>query len=207
MKRKRSGCISQLAKTLHNCAKGTMEKESKPQLQIQPPNGMSGFPGVLWNKAPRTSTQVEVEQRDLSNNQTALTDDKEVDKQKVEKANQLYDAVSIIALARSFFGCLHCNRESCRLPLLGDCTNEETASWVELEYCQLHNSAHGGRRDRLTSVWQSQSYVRLGSRRRRKKDADESWSESLVMVSSSHYPPWSRQGHSRLQGNSDCSNA
>ena len=78
-----------------------------------------------------------------------------VDKLKVEKANQLYDAVEIIAFhAHSLDICVGienpANSHFWNTTPMKAVTEQLGGNMVT-----FHNCAHGGRRDKLTSVWQS----------------------------------------------------
>lgn len=79
-----------------------------------------------------------------------------VDKLKVEKANQLYDSVSVIALrADSLDICVGIENPS--NARFWDTTRiQSLRAKLGENFVKFHNCAHGGKRDKLTSVWQSQ---------------------------------------------------
>ena len=79
-----------------------------------------------------------------------------VDKLKVEKANQLYDSVSVIALrADSLDICVGIENPS--NARFWDTTQiQSLRAKLGENFVKFHNCAHRGKRDKLTSVWQSQ---------------------------------------------------
>ena len=78
-----------------------------------------------------------------------------VAKLKVEKANQLYDAVSIIAVHAHALDICVAIENPANSHFWGTTPMKELQAKVGDNIVKFHNCAHGGRRDKLTAIWQS----------------------------------------------------
>ena len=110
-----------------------------------------------------------------------------VDKLKVEKANQLYDSVHIIAMhAHSLQVCVAIENPS-NSHFWATTPMKKLQTQLGSNIVKFHNCAHGGRRDKLTSVWQSQHMFDSLQMFCDRKHSHEPW-KPYVSKGQMHFP-------------------